>query len=132
MGLRRVTSSTEREVSPRRARARRILLPAFLVVVTAAVLVVGVLPTRTYLDKRAEVGAAELQLAELEQSNTQAQAQAERLDTDAEIERVARRDYGMANPGEEIYVVLPPPAEPVEIPTGWPFSKLHTQLDADS
>jgi len=131
MGLRRV-APVGKVVSARRARARRILLPVFLVVVTAAVLVIGVLPTRTYLDKRSEVQAAELHLSELEQANAEAQARVDRLDSDAEIERVARRDYGMANPGEEIYVVLPPPAVPVEIPTGWPFSKLHTPLDADT
>ena len=32
------------------------------------------------------------------------------LQTDAEIERIARRDLGLVYPGEEAYAILPRPA----------------------
>ena len=37
-------------------------------------------------------------------------------------ERVARRDFRLARPGEEIYQVLPAPLDPSVIPPGWPFT----------
>ena len=108
----------------------RLLIPAALLAATVLALLVGVLPTRSYLDKRAEVRAAEAQLAALRQANADAEAEAAALDTDAEIERRAREEFGLAMPGEETYVVLPPPADPVEVPDGWPFTELETRLRA--
>ena len=102
-----------------------------LAATTVVVLAVGVLPTRSYLDKRAELDEVEAQLVSLQVANDDAAARAAQLDSDAEIERLARRDYGLAKPGEETYVVLPPPAEPVEVPDGWPFDKLQLRLDAE-
>ena len=124
------TATSGRAGRPAR-RFGRLLVPVALLLATAAALLVGVLPTRHYLDKRAEVQAAEAQLAELRAANADAEAEAAALDTDAEIERRARQEFGLARPGEETYVVLPPPADPVEVPDGWPFTELETRLRAD-
>lgn len=102
-----------------------------LAALTVAVLAVGVFPTRTYLDKRTEVRETEAQLASLRAANDANDARAAALDSDAEIERVARAEFGLAKPGEETYVILPPPREPVRVPEGWPFSKLDVSLEAD-
>jgi cell division protein FtsB len=108
---------------------RRLAVPALLSVITVLVLIVGVFPTRIYLEKRADVDATEASLARLQADNDATEARVAALDSDAEIERVARQEFGLARPGEETYVVLPPPAEPLRVPEGWPFSKLHLRLE---
>ena len=120
----------------RRGRGRaprrfgRLLIPAVLVASTAVALLLGVLPTRSYLDKRAEVRAAEARLVALQEQNAAVAAEVEALDTDAEIERRARQEFGLAKPGEETYVVLPPPKPRVEVPEGWPFVELEARVRA--
>jgi cell division protein FtsB len=104
--------------------AGRLVLPLVLVGVTVGVLVLGVFPTRTWLDQRSAVSAAETRLAELEAENAERQAQVDALHTDAEIERLARQDYGWAREGEETYHVLPPARDPVPLPPAWPFGRL--------
>jgi cell division protein FtsB len=74
---------------------------------TLAVLVLVVFPTRSYLKERGDVKSATHQLQALDTQNRQLTNQIGRLNTDAEIERLARKDYGLVKPGEEAYAVLP-------------------------
>jgi cell division protein FtsB len=104
----------------------RILL--LLVPVTIIVLVVGALPTRQWLDNRRSIAAAESQLAEITAANEQATATVESLRSGAELERLAREQYGYAKPGEEVYHVLPAPRDPVRVPDSWPFNALGAAL----
>lgn len=104
---------------------RRLAWPVLLAVLTAGVLVLGVFPTRTYLDQRRTVAAAESRLRELEETNGALEAETRALDDDAEIERLAREQYGLARPGEEVYRVLPPAQDPVVAPRTWPFNGLE-------
>lgn len=99
-----------------------------LVVVTLAALSLVGFPTRTFLDQRRVAAVAERQLAELEAGNADAEAQVEALQSDAEIEKLAREDYGYAKAGEEVYRVLPPARDPVRVPDAWPFNGLGTSL----
>ena len=108
--------------------ARRLAVPLLIAVLTCGVLFLGVFPTRTYLNQRSATAEAETRLAELQASNEAMQQQADTLQTDAEIERIAREQYGLAKPGEEVYHVLPPPEDPVHAPDVWPFNKLDQQL----
>lgn len=103
---------------------RRLAWPLLLAVVTGGVLVLGVFPTRTYLDQRRTVAAAEARLRELEDTNRALEAEVRALDDDAEIERLAREQYGLARPGEEVYRILPPAQDPVVVPRTWPFNGL--------
>ena len=107
---------------------RRLAVPLLVGVLTCGVLFLGVFPTRTYLNQREATAQAETRLAELEASNAEAQQRAQILQTDAEIERIAREQYGLAKPGEEVYQVLPPPEDPVPAPDVWPFNRLDQQL----
>ena len=109
--------------------ARRLVGPAILAVVTVGVFTLGAFPTRTLLEQRRETAAAEDRLAELEASNADANAQADALKTDAMVESIAREEYGLAKPGEELYHVLPAPQDPVKVPDAWPFNGLGTTLD---
>jgi len=81
---------------------------ALLGLVILAVFVFGVFPTGSYLDQRDQLRDAERQLAEIEAENRELQLRVERLESDVEIERVARKEFDMVLPNEESYLVLPP------------------------
>jgi hypothetical protein len=49
------------------------------------------------------------QVRTMEAQNQQLLERTEKLQTDAEIERLARRDYNLVRPGEEVYAVVPSP-----------------------
>jgi cell division protein FtsB len=90
-------------------RLRRALWPLLLSVVLVGVLFAGVFPTRTFLSQRASISHAQKQLAVLDEQNAQLERRAQELESDAEIERLAREQYNLVKPGEEAYAVLPPP-----------------------
>ncbi len=84
----------------------------------AAVVVVGlaflaVFPTRTYLSQRRDLENTEQRLAVLSRQNQELNGRVARLNTDAEIERLAREQYNLVRPGEEAFAILPPPGPPV-------------------
>ena len=108
---------------------KRLLLPVLATLLFLAVLVVGVFPTRSYLAQRSAVAAATRQLGQLQAANRSMQAEAKRLQTPAEIERLARRDHDMVRPGEEVYHVLQAPQTPLKVPKVWPFAPLQQRLD---
>ena len=72
----------------------------------------GVNPVRNWLAQRDEIAQLEARLAEARATNAALEADVARLGTDAEIERIARRDLGLVYPGEEAYVIRLP-ASPV-------------------
>lgn len=82
------------------------------VVMGVGVLFVAVFPTRTWLAQRQELVATEQKVSVLSAQNAEMTARVQRLNTDAEIERLARQDYNLVRPGEEAYAVLPSPQAP--------------------
>ena len=74
-----------------------------------AVLFAFVYPTQTYLHQRKELNAAERRLQVLEQNTKSLQRDSDRLQSDPEVERRAREDYGLVRPGETPYVLVPTP-----------------------
>jgi len=107
---------------------RRAAWPILFTIVLAGVLLLGVFPTRTYIQKRQDVTESEVRLQQLNEANDTAQNHVEALQSDAEIERIAREQYNLVKPGEETYHVLPPPKDPIQIPDVWPFNRFHTHL----
>ena len=90
--------------------AARLLVRALVIVSLSAVVLAttwtwGVNPVRNWLDQRDEIARMEARLAEVQASNAALQADIELLRTDAEIERIARRDLGLIYPGEEAYAI---------------------------
>ena len=83
-----------------------------LAVVTVGVLFVTVFPTRTWLAQRQDLEATTNQVKVLADQNAEMDARVKRLNTDDEIERLARRDYGLVRPGEEAFAILPAPPAP--------------------
>lgn len=76
------------------------------------VLAVFVFPTRTYLDQRRQLDQTARELRVLDAQNAALSAEAQKLQTDAEIERTAREQYHLVRPGEQAFAILPPPAAP--------------------
>jgi cell division protein FtsB len=120
---------TDGQEQPARARRRsRLLLPLLGSLVALGVLFVGIFPTRAILDQRAELARAERSLAQVEAMNDELADRAEALGTDDEIERIAREQYNLGRPGEEVYAILPAPPAPPDVPDAWPFESLHDAL----
>jgi cell division protein FtsB len=97
-------------------------------IAVASVVFVGflfgaVFPTRTYLAQRRDIAAATQRLALFRQENQHLEAEAKRLQSDEEIERIARARYNLVRPGEEAYAIVPvpkppaPPAPPAPSPS---------------
>lgn len=95
---------------------RRFLLPLVGIAVAAVFLLTFVFPTRTFLAQRTSISRAEHQVRVLQEQRAELERQAEALQDDAEIERLAREQYSLVRPGEEAYALLPAPGE-VEAPT---------------
>lgn len=108
---------------------RRLAWPLLIVIVTCGVLFLGVFPTRTYLNQRSAIAHAEERVAELTARNDELQRQVDLLATEGEIERLAREQFGLAKPGEEVYQVLPPPEDPLDVPDVWPLNRLEQRIE---
>lgn len=76
-------------------------------VVLIGVLFVAVFPSRTYLAQTRSIDLAERRVSILSSQNDKLAARVQRLNTDAEIERLAREQYNLVRPGEEAYAILP-------------------------
>ena len=105
-----VAASSARRAAMRRAMVRRAVWPLLSTLVLVAVLFVAVFPTRTWLAQRGDRDTAARQLSVLRAQNAVLEQRVAALRTDAEIERLARKEYHLVRPGEEAYAVLPPPA----------------------
>lgn len=91
---------------------RRAFPPTAAFVVLVGFLFVAVFPTRTWLAQRQAISAEEDRLRVLTEQNRTLAARVQELQTDAEIERLAREQYNLVRPGEEAYAILPAPGEP--------------------
>jgi cell division protein FtsB len=94
---------------------RRWLLVGGLAAV--GVLFVAVFPARTYLDQHHQRAEVVAQLNATDAQNKVLEQRIRTLNTNAEVERLAREQYNLVRPGEEAYAILPtrqapPPARP--------------------
>lgn len=103
------------------ARWLKPLLLAACAVATIALLAAYVFPTRTWIDQRAAIAETRSSLDALDAEREALEARVTELDTDSEIELIARSQYGLVLPGEEAYAVLPAPEQAIALPTVWPF-----------
>ena len=88
---------------------RRAAWPLIVSVLVVALLFLFVFPTRTYVAQRRSLGAAQNKVEVLSEQNRQLASRVQKLNTDAEIERLAREQYNLVKPGEEAYAILPKP-----------------------
>jgi cell division protein FtsB len=86
-------------------------------IVVASVIFIGILfgavyPTRTYLAQQRDLRAAHHRLDLFKQQNGHLETEAKRLESDEEIERIARARFNLVKPGEEAYAIVPVPPKP--------------------
>jgi cell division protein FtsB len=103
---------------PDRGRRGAVVRAALGSVVLVGLLFAFVYPTRTFLDQRSDTNKARAQLELLQSESRRLAREAEQLRSDAEIERRAR-EYGLVQPGERPFVVIPAPTT-VVTPSGDP------------
>ena len=108
--------------------ARRAIWPVLLAATILVIMFYAVFPTRTWLEQRSTAEARAEELATIDATNAELLVSIQRLQTDEEIERIARADYSLVYPGEEAYAILPAPPEPLRLPATWPLSEMATHL----
>lgn len=86
-----------------------IALVTLLFLLLGAAFLTQVVPYRQIIESQRQVSSAQGQLAALEAENDILQADVAALNTDEEIEKLAREKLGYVQPGETAYVVLDPP-----------------------
>jgi len=69
-----------------------------------------VFPTRTYLAQRSSLAHEQALVSQLAAQNQSLSTQVRSLNSDGEIERIAREQYGLVRPGQEAYAILPAPS----------------------
>jgi cell division protein FtsB len=105
---------------PRR-RWARLALPVAVTVVLLTVLVVAVFPTRQLLDQRVQVNDARERLGQLDAELDEVEERASSLRDPDAVELMARDEFLLARPGDELYVLRPPARSEADFPNGWPF-----------
>ena len=95
--------------------------PFFAALALAGVLALAVFPTTAWLDQRRNRESLTGQLATLNQENRALEVRTAELQSDEEIERLARQ-YNLVKPGEEAYFIRPKaePSPPVAAPAAAP------------
>lgn len=81
----------------------------FLFLLMGAAFLTQVVPYRQIIETQRQVATARAELEALETHNAELHADVSALQTEAEIERLAREKLGYVRPGEKAYVVLDPP-----------------------
>jgi cell division protein FtsB len=79
-----------------------------MLLVALGLVATGVLPVRDFLERENAVNAANEQLTEITTENDLLTADVEALASEAEIERIAREQYGFVRPGEVGYIAVLP------------------------
>jgi cell division protein FtsB len=90
--------------------------------ITMAVLViVGAMylfayPARTYLAQKQAIAVQERTISVLKAEDSKLAGDSSALQSPATIARIARQEYGLVKPGQQAFMVLPPPGAPVSAP----------------
>ncbi len=74
----------------------------------SAVVVLAWFPASALLHQRQAIAAASTQLSQLSRQDQALVREQARLNSPAEIERIARQQYQLVSPGQQAYQVLPP------------------------
>ena len=73
-------------------------------------------PARAYVAQRHERERVAAQVSTLAAQNRRLEERARQLQSDAEIERLARQHYNLVRPGEEAFAIItPPPPNPAAV-----------------
>ncbi|MEX0766991.1 MAG: septum formation initiator family protein [Microthrixaceae bacterium] len=115
--------------SQRSVLLQRLGIAAFVALAAAALLWV---PSRGYVSQKQEISASRAELTDLKRQNQELLKRRDRLDDPGEIQRIARRDFGLVLEGEESYSILPPASAGLVLPQSWPFNRVKEPLEKAS
>ena len=104
----------------RRARRARAWLLVSVLALLGVLLLAG-FPARAWVAQRHERDKVAAAMRETAAQNRRLEDRARLLQTDAEIERLARKDYNLVRPGEQAFAILPA-AAPAPAPAGTPLA----------
>ena len=79
--------------------------------VFAALVLLTTLPWTTLLDQHAQLASASAQVSQLQAENHALAAQARELSNKSTQAGLARQDYGLVEPGQKAYDILPAPGK---------------------
>ena len=108
------SNSAATDLRHRRRVLVRVLISAMAVV---ALLFVFVFPARTLFAQRQQTEKQKKTLELLHEQSRKLSEESRRLQNNAEVERIAREQYGFVYPGEHPYVVVPPSTTSPPAPT---------------
>ena len=118
----------------RRRRRRWVLAGTWLGlvgIVGAGLVLLALLPTRSWLSQRAQIRDAEKRLADIQLVNDRLEQRVQALSTPGEIDQVARTQFGLVKPGEASYALLPAPKITVDaLPAQWPYTVIQKVVAA--
>jgi cell division protein FtsB len=106
-----VTDTLERDTDAARVARRRRWgwVLAVLLLGALALTVSGIFPFRQLVAQQRQIERATEQFETLSSENDRLEVEIAALQTDDEVERIARDQYGLVRPGEVGYVVVSPP-----------------------
>lgn len=95
------------------AKVRRSYKPGLYAALVLSLLVLVFLwclePTQNWLRQRREMSRLGQKISHIEEKNKRLEEEKAALNTLERVEGLAREELGMVKPGEEAYVVIPPP-----------------------
>ena len=101
--------------------------PRFLIVLTVvggiALMLLFVYPTQTLINQWNQTGVTKKRLETINVATSKLKADSKRLLGDAELERIAREQYGLERPGETQYVLVPQAPLDLAPPTTTPSTQ---------
>jgi cell division protein FtsB len=106
-----------------RTRSRAALGIGAIVIVLALGAALLVLPFKTWLRQREEIGALTRSVTAVQAANDHAEHANDALNGPEGVQAAARADLGYQKTNEQILAALPPPQLPTQLPdNGWPYS----------
>tara|TARA_Y100001970_G_C13870360_1_gene668709 strand:+ start:280 stop:609 length:330 start_codon:yes stop_codon:yes gene_type:complete len=102
---------------------RRLGYISIVAVSLFSLMLLGIIPIQEWFEVRDTKNELLVELAKVEELNQSYQVSIDALNTDEEIERIARLEHNLVKPHEEAYYVLPVSSADLKIPKIWPFDK---------
>ena len=85
---------------------------ALVLLVLGGAMYLFVFPARTYLAQKQGIAAEERTVAVLRAEDAKLTSESSALQDNATIEQIARQEYGLVEPGQQAFMVLPAPSHP--------------------
>ena len=102
------------------AATRRNRIPVALGAAAAVVVLVSSFPLSVLLGQHRQLSAEAAQLSSIQHQNSLLAEQRLQLNSNAEVKRLARQNYQLVEPGQALYLILPPAGQTTSSTPGAP------------